>query len=258
MSGDTLRRFLNVVALVSTLVVNGLANALPINGQTTAEISNRLPILFVPANYVFSIWGLIYTLLLGFGIYQALPAQRDNALVRRIGYWFIISCVANITWILMFHYNQFALSMVAMLVLLGSLITIYRRIRAERGPRTLGERIWVYGAFSVYLGWITVATIANAAYVLFDAQWNGFGIADTVWTVLLLLVAGGLTSYILLTRRDLAYAAVILWALVGIVIKQAAIAPVAVAAGAMIAVIVVAAIVSRLRRTPQTPVRAAA
>ncbi len=256
MSRDSIRQAINVVALVATLIVNTLSNTLPINGQTAAQISNRLPVLFVPANYVFSIWGLIYVLLIGFVVYQALPAQRHNALLRRISPWFVLSCVANITWLLFFHYNQFALSMVVMLALLFALITIYRHVRSA-GASSRGEAIFVRGTFSVYLGWITVATIANAAYTLLEAGWDGFGIADTTWTLLLLLVAAGLTSYILLTRRDLAYAAVILWALVGIVVKQAAVAPVALTAGIMIAVIVAVAVVSMVR-TRAVPAHAAA
>jgi len=257
MTRDSIRQAVNIVALVATLIVNTLSNALPINGQTAAQISNRLPVLFVPANYVFSIWGLIYILLIGFIVYQALPAQRHNALLRRISPWFVLSCAANITWLLFFHYNQFVLSMVVMLVLLYALITIYRHVRAANAAASRAESVWVRGTFSVYLGWITVATIANAAYTLLDAGWGGFGIADTTWTVLLLLVAAALTAYILLTRRDLAYAGVILWALVGIVVKQSAIAPVAITAGLMVAVVLVAAVISLLR-TRSAPTRAAA
>lgn len=253
MSRDTVRQFLNIVAIIATLVVNILANALPINGQTTASISNRLPILFVPANYVFSIWGLIYLLLLGYAVFQALPAQKTDPTLRRIGWWVIISCIANISWVLLFHYNQFAFSMVAMLVLLVALATIYTRIRAGRDAGSLAESVLVRGTFSIYLGWITVATIANAAYVLFDAQWDGFGIADTTWTILLLVIAALVTSVMLLRHRDLAYTGVIIWALVGIVIKQSDVAPVAITAGLMIALIVAVAVVSRLRPAHKQP-----
>lgn len=256
MARDTVRQLLNIVALGATIVVNVLANALPINGQTTASISNRLPILFVPANYVFSIWGLIYALLIGFAVYQALPAQRTNGVLRRISGWFVLSNIANIAWILLFHYNQFALSMVAMLIVLGSLIMIYRAVQATGEPVSRGFSLWVRGTFSVYLGWISVATIANAAYVLFDAGWNGFGIAESTWAVIMLVVAGGLTSYILLTRRDLAYAAVILWALVGILIKQSAVQPVAITAGVMVALVVAVAVVGWMRPAPTQAARA--
>lgn len=254
MNRDLLRQSVNVITAIITLTINVLANALPINGQTSAEISNRLPVLFVPANYVFSIWGVIYALLIGFTIYQALPSNRENSLLRRIGYLFALSNVANASWLLFFHYNQFPLSLVAMLVLLVTLITIYRRIHAHTGSLSRWAAVFVRGTFSVYLGWITVATIANAAYVLVDAGWDGFGIADTAWTVLMLVIAGALTTYILLTERDRAYAAVILWALVGIVIKQSETAPVALAAG-VVAVLIVAVAVFSMTRSERTLAR---
>lgn len=237
MNRDVIRQIFVVLALGATLVVNYLSNALPINGQTAAEISNRLPILFVPANYVFSIWGVIYTLLIGFAVFHALPAQRENPLLRQIGYWFVVSCGANMIWLLFFHYNQFALSMVAMIILLAVLIVIYRTIRSH-GALSNTARLWVQGAFSVYLGWITVATVANASYVLYDAGWDGFGISDIVWTVVMLAIATTITGYIVLRYKDWAYAAVILWALAGIVVKQASTQVVALTAGVMFALII--------------------
>jgi hypothetical protein len=236
MNRDVIRQMMVISAMVATMIVNFLSTWLPINGQTAADISNRLPILFVPANYVFGIWGIIYTLLIGFTVYQALPAQRENALLRRIGYWFVASCVANIIWLLFFHYNQFALSMVAMVALLITLIMIYRTIRAA-GSLTNAARIWVQGAFSVYLGWITVATVANASYVLYDANWDGFGMSPAVWAVVMLVIATVITGYIVLQYRDWAYAAVILWALAGIVVKQVDTQLVAITAGVMFAII---------------------
>jgi hypothetical protein len=240
MNRDSIRQGVNIITLAVMLAVNILANALPLNGQTTREISDRLPILFVPEAYVFGIWGLIYLLLLGFGIYQALPAQRENPRLRAVGWWFAGGNLANAAWIFCFHYNQFALSMVFMLALLAALIVTYLRLEVNRSAVTLREKWLLHIPFSVYLGWITVATVANAAYVLFDARWEGFGAAAETWTVLMLAAAAVITLGMIVTRRDIAYTAVIVWALVGIVIKQSAVQPVALAAGVLTAVIVVA------------------
>ena len=259
MKSDVVRQFVNIVAFVYTLVLNVLSQALPLNGQTPAEISNRLPILFVPANYVFSIWGVIYTLLIGFIVYQSLPSQRENPMPRKINYWFALSCLANGTWILFFHYNLFPLSMIAMVVLLLSLIMIYTRIGVGQVAVSGAMRWCLHIPFSVYMGWITVATVANAAYVLYDAGWDGLGISGEIWTMLLLLVATAITLRLIFTRRDVAYSAVLVWALIGIVVKQAAIPTVALTAGAMVVVIVVALVFTLLRgrdipalRTPST------
>lgn len=262
MNRDVVRQFVNIVALVFTLVINSLSQALPLNGQTSAEIANRLPIFFVPANYVFSIWGVIYTLLIAFIVYQALPSQRENPYVRRIGYWFALTCLANGTWLVLFHYNQFALSMVAMVVLLAALLVIYTRIGIGKEAVSRGVHWCVHIPFSTYLGWITVATVANAAYVLYDAGWNGFGISGEVWAAVMLVVAAAITLTIIVTRRDVAYSMVLLWALVGIVVKQSD-APLVAGTAAAVAVVILLTLVWRLfsgrgRRDAArlTPVRA--
>lgn len=205
---------------MSVLVVNTLANIVPINGQQTGEISDRFPVLFVPAGYVFSIWGLIYALLIAFTVYQALPAQRENPRLRRIGWLFALSCLWNCVWILCWHYNLFPLSLVVMLALLGSLLLIYMRLDIGREKVARAEQWLVHVPFSVYLGWITVATIANATDVLYALGWNGQPLNPEIWAMVMLIVAMSLTLYILMQRRDIAYGLVIVWALVGIFVKQ--------------------------------------
>ncbi len=248
MNRDIIRQFMNIVALVFMLVMNGASEAIPLNGQTSAEISNRLPIFFVPANYVFGVWGIIYVLLIIFVVYQALPSQRENTFLRKMGYWFALSCLANGTWLVLFHYNLFALSMVAMLVLLASLLIIYTRVRVGQGTVSRADHWCIQIPFSTYLGWITVATVANASYVLFDAGWNGFGISGEVWAAVMLVVAAVITLTIIITRRDVAYTAVLLWALVGIIIKQSGAPLVAGTAGVVAAVIALALLWRLLNR----------
>jgi hypothetical protein len=248
------RQLMNVIALIVMVAMNGLSEALPINGQTSAEISNRIPILFVPANYVFSIWGIIYMLLIGFGIYQALPSQRENPLLKKIGYWFVLSCGANATWLVLFHYDQFALSMVTMIVLLVSLIVIYTRIEVGQKALTLKEKWLIHIPFSTYLGWITVATVANASYVLYDAGWDGFGVSNEIWATVMLVIATSIVLTIIVTRSDIAYVSVIVWAFVGIVVKQGDTPIVASTAGAMAAVVIVALILNRIMKHYDAPI----
>jgi len=200
MNRDLVRQIVNVVTVLVTIIVNGLANALPINGITTAEISNSFPVLFVPAGYVFAIWGLIYLGMTGFAIYQALPSQRENPRLRRVGYWFALGNIANIIWIFLWHYQLFLLTLVAMLVLLLSLIVTYQRL--EIGQRVVqGAQRWLVNVpMSIYLGWITVATIANTTIVLYDLNWNGFGMSAAIWAVLLLVVATLITGLMIFRR----------------------------------------------------------
>jgi hypothetical protein len=134
------------------------------------------PVYFVPAGYVFSIWGVIYLLLIAFVVYQALPSQRENPLLRRIGYWFALTCAANSLWIFAWHWLIFPLTLVLMLILLCALINIYLITRRERENISRAETWLVQLPFSIYLGWISVATIANMTDFLYDAGWNGAGI----------------------------------------------------------------------------------
>lgn len=233
MSKNTLRQYINLFITIVTIIFNGLANALPLNGQNTGQISDRFQVYFVPAGYVFSIWGLIYIGWLAFAIYQLLPAQRDNPRLERIGYLFALSGIANMAWLFFWHYEYFVLTVVVMLTLLLLLIAIYLRLQIGKVQVASIEWWCVDTPFSVYLGWITVATIANITSLLNYLQWNGWGISPEAWTIIMLAAGVVIASAISLTRSDIAYVLVIIWAFAGIAIKHAGV-PV-VATGAWVA-----------------------
>jgi hypothetical protein len=216
------------LTILGTLVVNTLANALPINGQNTGQISDRFQVYFVPAGYVFSIWGLIYLGLIAFAIFQALPSQRENTRLRATGWWIALGGLANIAWIFLWHYERFPLTLIAMLVLLGSLIITYLNLGMGRTSVSKAETWTVRLPFSIYLGWITVATVANITSLLDFLKWDGFGIAAEIWMGIVLLAVLVIAVLMNFTRRDIAYAAVILWALAGISVKHAGVPAVAI------------------------------
>jgi hypothetical protein len=255
MDKNILRQSVNVLAVITTIVVNGLANALPLNGQTTGEISDRFQVYFVPAGYVFSIWGLIYLGLILFAVYQALPGQRDNPRLHRVRHLFALSCLANIAWLFLWHYEQFPLTLVAMFALLLLLIAIYLRLEIGRAAIPGAEKWFVDVPFSIYLGWITVATIANVTSVLDYLNWGGWGISAEVWAVIMLVAGAGIAWAVSLTRGDLAYMLVIIWAFVGIAVKHADTSVVAIAAWVTTALVVLALVVGAMlhRRRKQHP-----
>jgi benzodiazapine receptor len=221
-AGDYLRQFAVIFVTLLTLTVNGMANALPINGIQTGKISDKFPVLFTPAGYVFAIWGVIYIAILAFTVFQALPSQRTNPRLRAIGWLYVVSGLANSGWIFLWHYFQFGWSVLVMLVLLVSLILIYARLWPTRRQVSRGEWWTTNLTFSIYLGWITVATVANVSIFLYQAGWNGFGIAPEQWTIIMLLVATGLGAFFGLRLYDAAYVLVLVWAFVGIWVKQSA------------------------------------
>ena len=248
MNRDTLRQVINLLAVVATIVVNGLANALPLNGHLTGEISDLFKVYFVPAGYVFSIWGLIYVVLIAFGVYQMLPSQRENPRLRRIGYLFSLSCLANVIWLFLWHYELFIYTIAIMIALLGLLIAIYLRLEIGRAQVAMKEKWLVDLPFSIYLGWITVATIANASDVLDYLKWSGWGIRPEAWAVIMLIAGLGIASVMSLTRGDIAYQLVIVWAFAGIAVKQTAIPVVANAAWVMSALVIIVLIIGVLVR----------
>lgn len=209
-----------LLLFIVTVVMNGLAVALPINGQTTEALSNKYDTLFTPAGYVFSIWSVIYLLLAAYVVYQLRPAARDHARLTAIAPWFMLSSVANSLWILAWHYEILPLSLLLMLLLWGSLVMIYRRLSASRGERSTVEKIVLDLPFSIYLGWITVATVANVSALLVSLDWNGAGIGEPLWAALMIVVAGTVGIGVTIAARDLPYALVLVWAFAGIYARQ--------------------------------------
>jgi translocator protein len=225
-------QLLNIVFFVLVIVVNGLADFLPINGQTTGEISNQYPNEFVPASITFSIWAVIYSMLFLFCLFQGSTlfetARRSiskrERFVERIGYLFVYSCVFNCCWILAWHYQQLLLSVIIMLGLLLTLTLIFVRLHAAGAQSDAKARWFVYMPFSVYLGWISVATIANITAWLVGQGWNGFGLDGSTWAIIMIIAAGLLAVLMLAKKDNVFYSLTIVWALAGIAIRQNALA----------------------------------
>jgi hypothetical protein len=243
-----MRQTANLLSVILALTVNVLASALPLNGQNTGEISDRFQVYFVPAGYVFSIWGIIYLGWIAFTIFQFQSAQKESARLRQLGYLFAMSNIANAAWLFCWHYNRFGLSVLVMLALLGLLIASYLRLNVNRTPVSPTEYWSVDVLFSVYLGWITVATVANITDWLYFIGWDGFGISAQIWAVIMLAVASLLGLVMAITRRDVGYLAVLLWAFIGIAVKQTT-APMVVTSAWIAAVLMAGlAIMSLVRR----------
>lgn len=237
------RAILNLAALAATILINFLANALPLNGKTTGEISDSFAVFFVPAGYAFSIWGLIYLGLLAYAVYQLLAPQRDDPYLRSIDSLFLISCAANSVWLFLWHYELFVLTLLAMIILLLSLIAIYLRLDISRAPVSGTFKWLVHRPFSIYLGWVTVATIVNVTVVLADLNWSGWGISPEVWTVVVLFTGAAIAGLVLYRRGDLAYGLVILWAYIAVAVKNSGVplvGTVAMIASVLVAVLLLA------------------
>jgi benzodiazapine receptor len=217
---------INWVLFILVIATNALANILPINGYNTGQISGFYPNYFVPAGFTFSIWGIIYLLLLNYSIsytYFSFKKQEFPEIKKYLDaitpyYWF--TCILNAGWILAWHYLQVVASVLIMLAFLASLIKVFMIMQQEALTIKPLYHFLIKTPFSVYLGWISVATIANITALLVHLHWNGFGIDPIYWTILMIAIAIVLGIYFIVQYKSIAYPLVLIWALWGIKAAQ--------------------------------------
>jgi hypothetical protein len=226
----------NLLGFIAAIVVNALSTTIPLGGRTPGQLSDQYPNLFVPAGLTFSIWGLIYVLLAIFVVYcfvfSARRSAQDDSFMEKVGVLFFITCLANLGWIFAWQYQILPLSLVLMAVLLCTLIMIYVRLNVGNAPASAAEKYLVHLPMSIYLGWISIATIANVTAVLVAWKWTRFGLSEQFWAVIMIVAGIVLAGLMLFRRNDIFYALVVGWALVGILLKR--IADMATPAGAVV------------------------
>jgi translocator protein len=244
-----LKRFLALASTLIVIGVNAAANILPINGFNTGQLSALYPTGFTPAGWVFAIWSLIYLGLIALSIWAIRAKDAAAARMAVILPAFLVSCVANASWIFVWHYRQILASLLVMLVLLASLIVVYVQLRRTR-PQSLGERLCVDLPISLYLGWITTATIVNLAAWFYDRGAYPFGFEMNEWAILSVTAATAVFVAVGTRTRDALYVAVFAWASLGIVLQKLPISEpvrlVATAGCAAVTLLVIALLAERL------------
>jgi len=245
---------LNGFGLIAVITVNALANILPLNGIPTGDIVNRDPVLFQPAGWAFSIWGVIYLWLAAFVVYGLTPAGRANPRLQRISPLFLFTCAANTVWLFLWHWQRFPASLLVMFALLLGLIGIYGGLRRDGVTPSTREWLLLWLPFSVYLGWVSVATLANTSVLLDRVGWDGGGVSLEVWTALMLVAALALAAVFGLRQADFAYPAVVAWAAAAIAARQTGVelvAPSAVVVAVAAAAFALVALVRQVRAWPR-------
>lgn len=202
-------------SLIAVSMVNVAANTIPINGTTTAVIANRLPVLVMPAGYVFALWPIIY-ILLAYWLYgfRRYNVQVSKTLQNWRAILFVASCFFNIVWLLLWHYGFFNWTIVFMVLLLASLLAMYFTY-PKKDNQWFG-RIPI----AINLGWIFITTIANISYVLTLHEWPGWGLSTPLWTVIYLTFATAIAFHFLYHHADIAISSVFIWAFIGIAVKN--------------------------------------
>lgn len=219
------------IFLAAMIAANALANILPINQLNTGQISAFYPNYFVPAGFTFSIWGIIYLLLINYAIsYTYFTVLSDKfpkvaAYLSLINKWFWVTCFLNASWILAWHYLWIWTSVLIMLLFLSTLIYIFITGKEKESSLNKTQSFLLYTPFLVYLGWISVATIANTTALLVKIDWNGFGISPVTWSLIMMITATILAIYFIWVEKTASYSFVIMWALWGIRAARAEDAP---------------------------------
>jgi len=204
-------KYINLILFAGMIVMNYLANALPINNKTTGELSDSFPNLFVPAGITFSIWGIIYILLL---IYAVVQFTGSNQIaISKISLVFGVSCLLNALWIVTWHYGKLPLSLIVMAGMLISLI--YINMVIENLPFGI-----IKAAFGIYLGWICIATIANVTALLVNYNWTGFGLSQETWTILMIAIGALIVALSIYRISNPFIGLSVIWAFTGIIIKR--------------------------------------
>ncbi len=234
-------KIINIAAFAAMVLMNYLANALPLGGKTTGELSAQYPNLFVPAGITFSIWGVIYLLLLVFVLLQFRAENR--AVINAIGLLFAATCILNALWIIAWHYEYLAVSLFIMLLLLSALVIINYRL-------TTSDSLVARAAFGIYLGWICIATIANVTALLVAVNWQGWGISEEVWAVIMVLAGALITALIIRNYRNPFTGLAVIWALTGIIIARwPGNKPILIVAGISIIAVAIISILVTFRKT---------
>ncbi len=210
---------LNILFFAITIYMNYASAAGVFFDTTQADMSAKYDTLFTPAGYAFSIWGLIYLLLLGFVIYQSrslFVKVRDDAFIMRTGWWFILSCIANSLWCYLFAGDYIGISTIVIFFMLFCLLQIVMKNRMELDDEPFSVIVFLWWPFVIYCGWLTVACIANVTLYLTKIGWDGFGISPEMWTLIMISVATTVNLIVTWKRNMREFALVGAWALIAI------------------------------------------
>lgn len=222
MNKDKIRQWTNLIAIIAAFLVNTVTNIVPVDGISIKDIANNYfeNVLVIPANYAFAIWGIIYLALIALGIFQALPDNQDDPRCRQLGYWLTVGSIAQIAWVILFQYRLFVLSLIAMITILIPLIILYTRLEIFTKPVSAKQKWFINFPISIYLAWISVATIVNVAIALTDLRWNGWNLGLNTWTIIILLVGTVLAALAIIQRKDITFAGVFIWAFIAIALRH--------------------------------------
>ena len=212
---------INVAVLILVLWANGAAGSGALSGESIGVVANRYPSYFLPENYVFGVWSLIYLGVIVFVLYQALPVARTSVSLSALGWGWVVNGALNIVWVVLFSFSMFVPAWLVMIALLVNLIWIHERIGFGTRQHSWPERVCIVWPFGLYLAWISVALISNTFQLVTYIGWNGFGIDGTIWSAAMMVVGTALSAFMVLHRGNWLFPVTFAWAFVGLASRYA-------------------------------------
>ena len=213
----------NSLSVFLAVVINYYSMFFGINDHKVGEISDKYENLFTPASYAFSIWGIIFIMLIAYCYYQIRQVfikKNKPEYIYKTGWWFTLANLCNASWVFVWLFELTGLSVIIMFGILISLIMIVIRTNMEKWDAGIATILFVWWPICIYTGWISVAAIANISAYLSKADWNGFGISDISWTLIMILLATILNWIMVVSRNMREFAAMGIWALIAIYVRH--------------------------------------
>jgi len=246
---EKIRQILVPVATIGVIFVNYLAGTGRINNVTPEVISDKYPTFITPAGYAFAIWSLIYLGMIAFSIYQLLPSQADNPRFRAIRTVYILNCVANCAWIYLWHYEQIIAALGVIFLLLATLVYINLKLQ---NTETAAEAWLSKIPFSIYFGWVTVASILNATIALVYLGVTTTDFTAQVLGASLIIIAVILGILMRFKLNLTAYPVAVAWALTAIAVAHGGKTIIVVTSAIAVIILLVTALSAFLNAKNQT------
>ncbi|MBK0381765.1 hypothetical protein I5M32_02230 [Pedobacter sp. SD-b] len=217
---------LNLVFFVIAFTVSNLSQLKIFGGVTNADISDKYATVFTPAGITFAIWGLIYLSLFGFTIYHLIKAYKDNVhseasqAILKIGNLFIINNIATTFWVFAFTYEYLLVSMILIIIQLITLLMIFIKLNLFDIDKSFYNKLFTQFPLSIYFAWLCVANVANISLYLTSIGWSGFGIPESLWAQIMIIVIALVSFFIVVFKRNVFFGLVAVWSVYGIRIKR--------------------------------------
>lgn len=209
------------LALVVPPVAIFTGDIFAVNGMAVGEVSDAFfgDVLIIPAGFAFSIWGLIYFGILALAVAQAWPGHGDNPHFEEARIPLIANMICNFGWIVFWQSLVFPVATAILVLQFATAVWLYYAMGIPSRPAFSKVETWIRPAMSLYLGWLTVATVVGVAVLLNYWEWGAFGLSMGAWVSIMLVIVAAVGFALTLWWDDPVYTLALVWGLIGVALR---------------------------------------